>query len=82
MHCFDCAGRNVEQPAVGACMDCGAGVCAQHAHADHRPVTCRMVGLTVVEHPTRLPARILRCPSCTQVRAAVAACETQGGRDC
>ncbi|WP_020501801.1 DUF2180 family protein [Sciscionella marina] len=82
MHCFDCAEQNVDRPAVGTCMDCGAGVCAEHARPERRPVTCRVVGLTVVDHPARVAARILRCSACGQVRTTIAACETQGGRDC
>ena len=83
MHRFDCVEHNVERPAVGTCMDCGAGVCAEHARPERRPVTCRMsAGMIPVQQPTQVAARILRCSACTQVRTTVAACETQGGRNC
>lgn len=83
MHCFDCAEQNVERLAVGVCIDCGAGVCAEHAHAVRHHATCRMThGMAAVQLPARTTARILRCPSCTEVRTTVAACEGRGGRDC
>ncbi|QGK68696.1 DUF2180 family protein [Allosaccharopolyspora coralli] len=83
MHCFDCAEQNTERPAVATCSDCSAGVCAQHAYVDRRPVACRMTaGMVPVQQPTRQTARILRCPSCAQIHAAVATCEARAGRDC
>lgn len=84
MDCFDCAEQNTNAPAVGTCTDCGAGMCLQHAHAERRPVTCRITaGMAPVHHPAQQPARTLRCPSCSQVRTTITACEAHGAvRDC
>ena len=83
MHCFDCAEQNATTSAVGTCSDCGVGVCAHHARTDRRPITCRVsVGMVPVHTTARQTTRIVRCPSCSQARTAVAACEAQGGRNC
>ena len=84
MHCFDCAEQNTDRPAVGICTDCGAGLCPHHARTEHRPVTCRIIaGMVPVHHQARQPVRTLRCPSCSQVRTSIAACEARGSaRDC
>ena len=57
MNCYDCASAGWDTPAVGACVNCGAGVCAQD------------VQLTVHELPhiagpgnyTHLTTRSLTC---------------------
>jgi hypothetical protein len=39
MNCLDCSIQNLSSPAVAICVNCGAGVCAQHAQTLDRPVS-------------------------------------------
>lgn len=34
MNCFDCSIDRRTTPALGACTNCGAGVCAEHVELD------------------------------------------------
>ncbi len=31
MNCYECAQTGAEAPAIGGCVDCGVGVCADHS---------------------------------------------------
>lgn len=31
MNCYECAQTGSLTPAIGACVDCGVGVCAEHS---------------------------------------------------
>ncbi len=63
MNCYDCALAGRDTPAIGTCVNCGAGVCAQE------------VQLTVHELPhagspgnyTHLTTRSLTCQICAAV---------------
>jgi hypothetical protein len=63
MNCYDCAlaGRNT--PAVGTCVNCGAGVCAQDVQ----------LAVHELPHPagpgnyTHLATRSLTCQTCAAV---------------
>lgn len=70
MNCFDCAALGHAATAVAACVDCGAGVCP-----DHAVVTPRWLTRTAVINRTEAvepPARAIRCGLCQQASDAAA----------
>jgi hypothetical protein len=68
MHCFDCAALGDATAAVAVCADCGAAVCAAHAHVTPRWLTATMVINRVVA--IEPPARTIRCTVCQAARDA------------
>ncbi len=62
MNCFDCAAIGDSTEAVAVCADCGAAVCAAHAHVTPRWLTRTMVINRVVA--VEPPARTIRCNVC------------------
>jgi len=61
MNCYDCAIEGQAEPAVGTCINCGAGVCRRHLQMGDQDV--EQVSMDpYVEEPTR---RLL-CTSCDQ----------------
>jgi len=78
MNCFDCAALGGHAAAVAICADCGAAVCARHAHVTPRWLTRTMVINRVVA--VEPPARTIRCGVCQAARdAAPAAIYTPAG---
>ncbi len=69
MNCFDCAALGDPTPAVAICADCGAAVCAAHAHVSPRWLTRTLVFNRVV--PVEPPARAIRCGICHAAADAV-----------
>jgi hypothetical protein len=68
MNCFDCAALGDVTTAVAVCADCGAAVCAAHAHVTPRWLTSTMVINRIVA--VEPPARTIRCPVCQAARDA------------
>jgi hypothetical protein len=68
MHCFDCAALGQPAEAVAICADCGAAVCAAHAHVTPRWLTRTMVINRVVA--IEPPARTIRCTVCQAAQDA------------
>ena len=62
MNCFDCSAIGDTAGAVAICADCGAAVCAAHAHVTPRWLTRTMVINRVVA--VEPPARTIRCTVC------------------
>ena len=62
MNCFDCAALDTTTAAVALCVDCGAAVCAAHAHVTARRLTCTAAINRIV--PIDPPARTIRCTVC------------------
>lgn len=70
MNCFDCAGLGHPAEAVAVCVDCGAGVCHDHAYVAARWLTrTAVINRTVAVEP---PARTIRCGLCQQARDTAA----------
>ena len=69
MNCFDCAALNITGEAVAVCGECGAGICAAHAHVTPRWLTRTMVINRVVA--IEPPARSIRCGVCEAARESV-----------
>jgi hypothetical protein len=68
MNCFDCAALGDSAAAVAICSDCGAAVCAAHAHLSPRWLTVTMaINRVVAVEP---PARTIRCTVCQAARDA------------
>ncbi len=70
MECLDCIlSEGRPTPAVGVCVDCGAGVCSHHAviveHHLTRPAAIMR------EIPVEPAARLVRCERCHAARQAV-----------
>ncbi len=71
MECLDCIlSEGRPTPAVGICVDCGAGICSHHAviveHHLTRPAAIMR------EIPVEPAARLLRCGGCHAAHQAVA----------
>jgi hypothetical protein len=68
MNCYDCDKQNITEPAIGACTDCGAGVCANHSNeAPHRLYVTFPISVLIEVDP---PQRRLRCGTCSAALAA------------
>ena len=69
MNCLDCATANIiDEPAIGNCIDCGSGVCLEHAVVRERHLTkTALVNRDVAVEPA---ARVLRCHVCDAARVA------------
>ncbi len=71
MNCFDCAALGESAAAVAICADCGAAMCARHAHVTARWLTRTMpINRLVAIEP---PARTIRCAVCQAARDAAPA---------
>jgi hypothetical protein len=68
MNCYDCATTGTYRPAVAVCVDCGVGVCIEHAVNTSHWLT-RTQALMRVER-IEPPARIIRCETCHAARTA------------
>ena len=67
MNCLDCATVNTDTPAIGNCVDCGSGVCLEHAVVRERHLTkTALINREVAVEP---PARVVRCRVCDASRA-------------
>jgi hypothetical protein len=78
VNCLECALKGREAPAVGACRDCGAGACLDHAVVRERHLTRTIsIALEVEVEP---PARIVRCGACTAAVDAVRESSRPRGR--
>jgi hypothetical protein len=69
MDCYDCAGLDRVSSAVAVCIDCGAGLCQQHAYTTARWLV-RMLPISRPV-PSGPPARMIRCAVCQAAREAV-----------
>jgi hypothetical protein len=79
MNCFDCAALGDATAAVAICADCGAALCAAHAHVTPRWLTRTMVINRVVA--VEPPGRTIRCTVCQAARdAAPSASYAPAGR--
>jgi hypothetical protein len=85
VNCYDCAVPGLTSPAVAVCRDCGAAVCADHAHPVTRHLTRTLVINRIV--PIEPAARAIYCGPCYtahrargDVPAASTARVTRSGR--
>jgi hypothetical protein len=62
MNCYDCATVGDHRDAVAVCVDCGAGLCVEHAV----PVRHWLTRTQTIMRVERVdpPARLIRCGSC------------------
>jgi hypothetical protein len=62
MNCYDCATDGNHRDAVAVCVDCGAGLCIEHAV----PVRHWLTATQTIMRVERVepPARLIRCESC------------------
>jgi hypothetical protein len=68
MNCLDCAAHGQDEPAVAICLDCGAGLCLDHAEVEPRWLTrTAVINRVVTVEP---PARVVRCRVCSQAQGA------------
>lgn len=68
MNCFDCAGVGHSVPAVAICVDCGAGMCMDHARLSvHSLTRTALINRVEVVEP---PRRTLRCAVCQSAHDA------------
>lgn len=69
MNCYDCATLGLDSRAVAVCVDCGAGMCIDHARVVPRWLTRTMViNREVTVDP---PARTIRCATCNAAHHAL-----------
>jgi hypothetical protein len=68
VNCLECAAVGRTDPAVAICVDCGAGICAEHAVFSLRNLT-RIEPINRVE-VVEPPARVIRCEMCAKTRDA------------
>ncbi len=68
MNCYDCANTGTYRDAVAICVDCGAGVCIEHA-VNTRHWLTRQVAIAGVQRIDP-PARLIRCATCHAAHAA------------
>jgi hypothetical protein len=68
MNCYDCAAAGNYRDAVAICVDCGAGICIEHA-VNARHWLTRTLPLLRVERVDP-PARVIRCDTCHAAHAA------------
>ena len=68
MNCYDCAATGTYRPAVAVCVDCGAGVCIEHAVNTSHWLT-RTQAVMRVERVAP-PGRMIRCETCHAARSA------------
>ncbi|HEU4676638.1 MAG TPA: DUF2180 family protein [Motilibacteraceae bacterium] len=72
MNCLDCLAERAQAvPAVAVCLDCGAGVCLEHAVLVARRVDAR--GLLGRRIPLSRGGRVVRCEVCQRAHDAVVA---------
>lgn len=62
MNCYDCSTLGRSEPATAVCMDCGAGICGDHAVEHHQRVAtaCTWNHLAT----TYIQQRRIRCIEC------------------
>jgi hypothetical protein len=63
--CYDCAGKGHTKPAVGACVRCGAGLCAACVRVEEE----RVEQHGTLGNPLAGTTRKLLCASCDEVLA-------------
>lgn len=63
MYCFDCSNDGNPIPAIGVCVACGTGVCADCAQFGTQTIH-RMVGFVSAE-VSNIETRALNCPQCS-----------------
>ena len=69
MNCYDCAFTGNQHPAVATCIDCGAGLCLDHAVVSpHHLTRVELLDLRVNVEP---PARLIHCETCAAAHDAV-----------
>jgi hypothetical protein len=73
MNCYDCATLGQSTAAVAACIDCGAGLCVEHAVIAPRYLT-RLAVINRVE-TVEPPARAMRCEICAAAQEALTGSE-------
>jgi hypothetical protein len=69
MNCYDCATTAHYNPAVAICIDCGAGLCIEHAVVVQHHLT-RVAVINRIEN-VEPPARLLYCETCAAAHDAV-----------
>ncbi|MBI4939344.1 MAG: DUF2180 family protein [Actinobacteria bacterium] len=62
MNCYDCAVRAVSTSAVAVCVDCGVGLCVDHAEVTPRRLTRTAAMNRAV--PVGPVTRTVRCHLC------------------
>jgi hypothetical protein len=73
MNCYDCATLGHSREAVAACIDCGAGLCVEHAVVAPRYLTrMAVINRLVTVEP---PARAMRCEICAAAQEALTGSE-------
>ncbi len=69
MNCYDCAFNGNRHLAVATCVDCGAGLCLDHAVVfPHHLTRVELLDLRVNVEP---PARLIYCETCAAAHDAV-----------
>ena len=69
MNCYDCATNGDCNPAVATCIDCGAGLCLEHAVVlPHHLTRVEIINRRVDVEP---PARLMYCDTCATAHDAV-----------
>jgi hypothetical protein len=77
MNCYDCAITGHHNPAVATCIDCGAGLCLDHAIvASHHLTHVGVINRVEIIEP---PARLMYCHTCAAAHDAAA--HHHAGRD-
>ncbi len=78
MNCFDCAALAHPVPAVAVCLDCGAAICADHAHVTPRWLaTTAAINRTIRVEP---PTRSIRCTVCHTAHTAATGTDASARR--
>ena len=70
MNCYDCAITGHQNAAVASCVDCGAGLCIEHAIVAPHHLT--RVGVINRIETIEPPARLMYCETCATAHDAVA----------
>jgi hypothetical protein len=65
MNCYDCATRGQSEPAVGNCVSCSAGICADCVRTKQQRVDQH----STLGNPLLDTTRKLLCTSCAEVLA-------------
>ncbi|MBD3176449.1 MAG: DUF2180 family protein [Armatimonadia bacterium] len=77
MNCYDCTVASTTSAAVAVCMECGRGVCMDHASVIKVPAFYEVsAGMAPVRRRCRLDRRRVHCGEC---QAAVDCCDSTGG---
>ncbi len=69
MNCYDCATTGHDNTAVATCVDCGAGLCIEHAVvAPHHLTRVAVINRVETIEPA---ARVMYCETCAAAHNAV-----------